>query len=75
MLPAFRPGDHVLTFNLLKPKTGDVIVYHKDAGYYIKRVFKISSGRIFAEGDNKISGKRVPSFGFRDVVGVVLWKY
>ena len=41
MEPAFYDGDHVLTFNWIRPKAGDAIVFRKNGKNLIKRVEKI----------------------------------
>ncbi len=88
MLPAFLPGDHVVTFNWGRINVGDVVVFktprshlvvvpaRRDLGqHYIKRVCKISTGKIQVVGDNKKASVRMPAVFLSNVVGTVVWKY
>ena len=75
MSPSFYSGDHVLTFNWIKPQAGDVIVFKSGNIYKIKRVIKTSADLIFVAGDNKkLSSKERPA-RIRAVIGKVILKY
>ena len=75
MEPAILDGDHVLTFNWIKPKVKDVIVFQSGKIYKIKRVIKTSADLIFVAGDNKEFSTKEKPVKKRDVVGKVIAKY
>ena len=61
MEPAFYDGDHVLTFNWVKPHKGDVVVFNDEGRNLIKRVKKIKDGKFFVRGDNRKYSSKVGS--------------
>ena len=75
MEPAFYDGDHVLTFNWIKLKTGDVVVFKSGDIWKIKRVIKTSADSVFVAGDNKKLSSREESVERKQVVGKVILKY
>lgn len=75
MEPAFLDGDHVLTFNWIKPYSGDVVVFKSGNISKIKRVIKTSTDLIFVAGDNRKLSSREKTVRKRDVVGKVILKY
>lgn len=77
MLPAYVPGDHVVTFNWGAVGCGDVIVFTglNPDRCYVKRISKIAGGKIFVAGDNKKQTAKMLSVSFDRVVGKVVWKY
>jgi len=75
MEPVFYDGDHVLTFNWIKPQIGDVIVLQSGKIYKIKRVIKISANLIFVAGDNKKLSSKVRPVRKKDVIGRVIAEY
>ena len=86
MLPVFKPGDHVLTFNWGKIKVGDVVVFKMSKDYFIKRVVKIGKhgqGKvynklydyIYIRGDNKAKSAKMKPVLRTQIVGEVVFKY
>ena len=75
MMPAYKPGDHVLTFNWVGVKKGDVIVFRQGKIKMIKRVKKIEGGKVFVEGDNKKESAKIGPIPSSQIVGKVILKY
>jgi phage repressor protein C with HTH and peptisase S24 domain len=75
MMPAFKPGDHVLTFNWIKPAIGDVVVFRKGSKDFIKRIDKIENGQVFVSGDNKKESAKFGSISQKEIIGKVVLKY
>lgn len=75
MMPAFGPGDHVLTFNFIIPKIGDVIVFERDGKKYLKRIEKIKDDLIYVAGDNKEESVGATQIKKVAVIGKVVLKY
>lgn len=74
MLPAFKPGDRVLTFNWAKPKVGDVIIFFGGGRYYLKRIRGFDSGLIAVVGDNPKSSNMGP-IKRNQIIGRVILKF
>lgn len=72
---AYFEGDRVLTFNWIKVRVGDVIVFKTHNKYLIKRVNKLSSNKLIVEGDNKEKSSKVKPIAPQLVVGRVILKY
>ncbi len=75
MIPTFQPGDHVLTFNWIRPVSGDVIVFEKGGKNYIKRIKNISGNRYYIGGDNRQNSVMMGSVTWQMIVGKVIFKY
>lgn len=75
MEPAFFDGDHVLTFNWIKPKIGDVVVFKSENILKIKRIQKILGTRILVHGDNRKSSTEEKPIKPGDLIGKVILKY
>ena len=75
MEPAFYDGDHVLTFNWIKPKAGDVVVFKSSRKSLIKRIKKIKDGKIFMKGDNLRFSSKVGPNELGQIIGKVILKY
>lgn len=75
MEPTFFEGERVLTFNWLKPKAGDVIVFNVGDKNLIKRVVKIKDDRFFFAGDNRKFSSRTDPIRSDQVIGKVILKY
>jgi len=75
MLPIFQPGDHVLTFNWIKFKAGNVIVFKKGHKFYLKKIDKIVGKALYVSGDNKKESTKPESVKSSQVIGRVLLKY
>lgn len=75
MEPAFCDGDHVLTFNWIKPQAGDVIAFKSNGKNLIKRVEKIKDGEIFVKGDNRRFSSKVGPIKATQIIGKIILKY
>jgi SOS-response transcriptional repressor LexA len=78
MLPAYIPGDHVLTFNWVRIKVGDVIVFKiqdRHSVSFLKRVDKIIGEEIYLSGDNKKESSQVKPIKKSQIIGKVILKY
>lgn len=74
MLPAFKPGNHVLTFNWTKLKAGQVIVFKKEKKCFIKRILEIKADQYQVIGDN-YQKSQITNVAEGQIVGKVIWKY
>lgn len=76
MMPAFKPGDHVLTFNWLRVSKGDVVVFMEmERAYFIKRIDRIARDLIYVSGDNNTRSAKTHPIKRRQIVGKVIFKY
>lgn len=75
MMPSFRPGDYVLTFNWMAPSVGDVVVFKKGGKNYLKRVGKIKGHKLVLYGDNRKESIKVGHVEQSEIVGLVVFKY
>ena len=75
MEPAFYDGDHVLTFNWIKPHKDDVVVFNDEGRNLIKRVKKIKDGKFFVRGDNRKYSSKVGPIDPSLIIGKVILKY
>lgn len=75
MVPQFRPGNHVLTFNWVKLKVGNAVVFQANGRFFIKRLTKVSSNSFEAKGDNQKESLRIYRFESKNLVGRVILKY
>lgn len=75
MVPAFRPGEKVLSYNWGTIKKGSVVVFNKGTKVYIKRVDKIVDDKIHVSGDNKKLSSKVEPIGFDKLIGRIFIKY
>lgn len=75
MLPKYKSGDHVLTFNWGRVKSGDVFVFIKDKVNYIKRVDKIEDDFVYLSGDNKEKASKIWKIEKSKIIGKVVLKY
>ncbi len=75
MVPTFKPGDHVLTFNWGRFATDDVIVFEKDGKNYIKRVKRISGKLYYVSGDNRQHSALMGPVTRDEIFGKVIFKY
>ena len=75
MMPAFRPGDHVLTFNWGRIDLGDVVVFNLEGKNLIKRVDKIVDNCLYISGDNKKQSSKMEPVKKDQIVGKVILKY
>ena len=75
MEPAFYDGDHVLTFNWIKPHKDDVVVFNDEGKNLIKRVKKIKDGKFFIRGDNQKYSSKVGPIDPSLIIGKVILKY
>ena len=78
MMPNYKPGAHVFSFNWGAVSVGDVVVTTVKGRLLIKRITKMDQKRVFLAGDNTNQSTDSRSFGWIDrklVVGKVIWKY
>lgn len=75
MLPAFKPGDHVLTFNWSLPKIDNVVVFRVKNTLFIKRVKRVKDSLIYVSGDNKQESSQVGPVAANQAIGKVILKY
>ena len=76
MEPAYKNGDHVLIWKYGKLKTGDVIIFKKNALTMIKRIHKIENNRFTVKGDNwQKSDENFGTLEKNEIVGKVILKY
>ncbi len=74
MLPAFKPGDQVITLNWSGVKVGDIVVFKKDGINMVKRVVKVENEKMYVEGDNKRESSNVGWVEKKDLIGRVITK-
>ena len=70
MWPAYKPGDHVLTFNWGKLGIGNAVVFRKGAKFYVKRVSSIKAGLIHVAGDNMAKSEKMPPMTVKAIIKV-----
>ena len=79
MMPAFKPGDHVLTFNWGKYRKNDLIVFKRNEAakgqYYLKRVDNVKGDQVMASAENKKQSIRIYKLSVKQIVGKVILKY
>ena len=79
MMPAFKSGDHVLTFNWGKYRKNDLIVFKRNEAakgqYYLKRVDNVKGDQVMASAENKKISTRVYKVNRGQIVGKVILKY
>jgi len=75
MVPAFKPGDHVLTFNWGKYRKNDLIVFKLEGRSYLKRIDRIDKNRFYISGDNKKASTKFTPIAKSQIVGKVILKY
>lgn len=75
MLPTYKSGDRVLTFNWFDFGASDVVVFELLTKKYIKRVTKIINDLVYVAGDNYSKSAVIGPIKKADVVGKVIWKY
>ena len=75
MEPLYVEGDHVLVFNWVQPKIGDVVIVKNNNVYLIKRVIKTSRLRFLVCGDNRLLSSRAINVVKNDLIGKVVLKY
>ena len=75
MLPVYQPGDHVLTFNWINLKIGDVVVFKVNNFFYLKRVKKIEKDLVHVSGDNKRESEKIAPVKRTQIIGRVVLNY
>lgn len=75
MEPVYRHGDHVLTFNWVQLKKGDVIVFKNEEKNFIKRIDKLDDGKVYVSGDNKLRISLISPIKQDQIIGKVILKY
>jgi len=88
MLPVYKPGDHVVTFNWKRIAVGDVVVFKTTRSrlalapvrkglerFYIKRVISTRNKMVYVAGDNWRESAKMPPISNLDLIGKVIGKY
>jgi len=75
MMPAFKSGDHILTFNWISANVGDVVVFREKFKDFLKRIDKIENRQAFVSGDNKKESAKFGPISQKEIVGKVILKY
>ena len=75
MEPSYNTGDHVMTFNWIVPRVGDVVVFQKQGTFFLKRVVENKSGSLFVSGDNRNISSKTGPIKSSQIVGKVILKY
>lgn len=75
MFPMYSSGDHVLTFNWIKPEAGDVIIFRQNRKAFIKRIAEIQGDLIFVSGDNVSVSAKLDPIKKGQIIGKVILKY
>ncbi len=75
MEPAYKPGDHVLTFSWPEIKKGDVIAFKDKGKAYLKRIDKIQDDIVYISGNNKKESAKMGPIKKPQIVGKVIFKY
>lgn len=82
MLPKFKPGEYVLTFNWLflfrKLRVGEVIVFRLNNQLMVKKIQKINGRHYFVVGENQIDSldsKKIGLVKKEQIIGQVIYKF
>ena len=75
MSPAYKSGDHILSFNWASQKIGDAVIFKQKGKAYLKRIDKIESGKIFISGDNEKESAKFDPISKNEIVGKVILRY
>jgi len=76
MLPNFKPGERVVTFNwFYSPKVGDTVIAKWGQKLIIKRVSEVKNDSIILKGDYKesTSSQKLGKFKRKDIMGKVIY--
>lgn len=75
MLPLYRHGDRVLTWNWGQIRKDDVVVFKSKEKYFIKRIDKFVDNYVYISGDNKKEDVEMGPVKKNQIVGKVILKY
>ena len=82
MEPTFRDGDTLwvnrLAYLFSPPRKNDVVIFHHNNKFLIKRVYKVGKNVFFLSGDNKkdsLDSKRLGAVNKWQILGRVVTKY
>ena len=75
MVPDYKPGDYVITFNWTDVRAGDVVIFKVNGKNYIKRVKKKLKGLVEVTGDNEKESSPVGPVKREDIIGRVVLLY
>ena len=75
MEPFLSQDDHVLTFNWVRPRVGDVVVFKVGNNYLVKRIAKVSSGEVTVKGDHQALSSKVAPINKSQIAGKVVLRY
>lgn len=78
MMPTFIPNDRIIVSSIpyifTKPKTGDAVIFRYNDEMLVKRIVKISNGKFFVGGDNKVDSVKTGTIEQADILGKVIKK-
>ncbi|MDP2632425.1 MAG: S24/S26 family peptidase [Candidatus Curtissbacteria bacterium] len=75
MIPDYKPGDYVVTFNWTDVRAGDVVIFKLNGKNHIKRVQKKLKDIVEVAGDNEKESSRVAPVRRADIIGRVVLLY
>ena len=75
MIPDYKPGDYVITFNWTDVRAGDVVIFKMNGQNYIKRVKKKIHDLVEVAGDNDKESSKVGPVKRSDIIGRVVLLY
>ena len=75
MLPAYVPGDRVVTLNWSPITVGDVVVFVDGRTKLVKRVADYKNKVFLLKGDNVAQSTTVYEVSRASIVGKVIYKY
>lgn len=75
MLPAYVPGDRVVTLNWSQINIGDAVVFVDNKAKLIKRVADYKDGLYLLKGDNIAQSTTVYEVARDKIIGKVFYKY
>ncbi len=75
MIPDYKPGDYVVTFNWTDVRAGDVVIFKMNGKNYIKRVQKKLKDLVEVAGDNDKESSKVGPVKRSDIIGRVVLLY
>lgn len=64
-----------MTFDWIRPKVGDVIVFEKVKVKYLKRVSKIKNDLVYVRSENQKEGSQMEPVNLKNIIGRVVFKY
>lgn len=76
MLPTFAPGDRVIVssipYSFSKPEIGDIVLFKYSDKLMVKRITKISNGKYYLLGDNRLDSLKVKPIERNQILGKII---